>query len=410
MSAQIPIISTSDGILRIKKLIENKQGDKGRLEYISEALQKGKQLFHSDQNYLAKKIFANVEPSPVRKPSENEIKLKNVKRLISLKFGEPGRLQHILQSLQNNRKLYHSDEKYLELKTKELQRLAEGKKIRRKVREPIYPITEIEKEQETIFEPKSPPPMKEKITTSINIPDSLKEIEEAGLAPKPKESPNLIDLLEDSSRVNLAIDKERQKINKLKHDHEQLKVLRDELSQLIAYRQEYEIKINREKESLEREIKIEQEKVKEKDILVEELIKNQSKIIQTKTEREVLLKQIKIEKEKSEKDLKQEQVELDKVKKMYEELQNEIKLKEESLVKTIKENQEIKGEDVISGDSLEELINKSEDLKEIVREAELNKEKIDAMLKESKKMIEEQNRIIEAEKKLRKLKTDFDES
>ncbi|MFQ5440677.1 MAG: hypothetical protein ACE5DL_04355 [Nitrosopumilaceae archaeon] len=409
MSAQIPIISTSDGILRIKKLIENKQGDQGRLEYISETLQKGKPLFHSDQIYLTKKIFANVEPAPIQKPTENEIKLKKVKRLISLKLGEPGRLQHILQSLQKNRKLYHSDEEYIELKTEEFRRLTDGKKFRRK-RDVIPTVPKIEREFETFYEP-TPSVVKEKSPPKPpSIPDSLQEIEDAVLAPKPKEPSNLIDLLEDSSRVNLAIDKERQKINKLKHDHEQLKVLRDELSQLIAYRQEYEIKINREKESLEREIKIEQEKVKEKDRLVEELIKNQSKIIQTKTEREVLLKQIKIEKEKSEEDLNLEQVELDKVKKRYKELQNDIKIKEENLVKTIKESQKIKGDDVISGDSLDELISKSDELKEVVREAELNKDKIDAMLIESKKMIEEQNRIIEAEKKLRKLKSDFDES
>ncbi len=409
MSSEITRISTSDGILRIKKLIKNKQGDPGRLEYISETLQKGKPLFHSDQIYLNKKIFAYVTPALIEQPSEADIQLKKVKRLILLKIGEPGRLQHILQSLQSHKKLYQSDEKYIEFKNEEYVQFRAGKKIQRRVKTRIPTSPQPQKREES-YDPLSEIVKEQSTTPTPDIPERLQEIEEAVLSTKPKETSNLVDLLEDSSRVNLAIEKERQKINKLKNDHEQLKVQRDELSQLIAYRQEYEIKINREKDILENEIKIEQEKVNEKDRLVEELIKNQSKIIQTKTEREVLLKQIKIEKEKSELDLKGERDELELVKKVYEDLQKEIRSKEQKLVKTIEESQRITEADTIPGYDLEELKNKSDKLKEVVKEAEENKDKIDEVIRESKKLIEEQNRIIEAKKKLGKLKTDFDES
>lgn len=409
MSIELRRISTSDGILRIKKLIENKQGDKGRLEYISETLQKGRPLFHSDQIYLSKKIQADVEPAKIKKLTDTESKIKKVKRLISLRFGEPGRLQHILQSLQKDRKLYRSDEEYIETKNKEFLQVSGGKRLRRKTKETISYIPQPEKKEGVVYEPILEAPNEQQII-SPDIPKRLQEIEDAVLSTKPKESSNLVDLLEDDSRVNLAIEKERQKINKLKNDHEQLKIQRDELSQLIAYRQEYEIKINREKEILEKEIKIEQEKVNEKDRLVEELIKNQSKIIQTKTEREVLLKQIKIETQKSGVDLKTEQDELEKVKRTYGELQREIKSKEQELIKTIKESQQVQGDEITSGHNLEELKNRSDELKEVVREAEENKEKIDEVVRESKKLIREQKRIIDAEEKLNKLKTDFDES
>ncbi|MDH3278421.1 MAG: hypothetical protein OEM21_10025 [Nitrosopumilus sp.] len=409
MSTELQRISTHDGILRIKKLIQNNQGDKGRLEYIAETLQKGKPLFHSDQIYLNKKILADVSPAEIKKPTETDKKIKKVKRLISLRFGELGRLRYILQNLQSGKKIYHSDENYVELKTKEFLQFSEGKRLRRKIGAVIPTSPKPEKMEEIFYEPPTELPKEQSIIQQPDIPKRLQEIEEAVLS-KQKESSDLVDLLEDSSRVNLAIDIERQKINRLKSDHEKLKVQRDELSQLIAYRQEYEIKINHEKEILEKEIKMEQEKVNEKDKLVAELIKNQSKIIQTKTEREVLMKQIEIEKKKSDMDLAEEQNELKKVKKLYEVLQDEIKLKEKDLITTIKESQRITGEEITSGYNLEELKIRSEELKEVVKEAEKNKDAIEEVLKESKKLIEEQNRIIEAEEKLKKLKSDLDES
>jgi hypothetical protein len=135
LSSEIPQISTPDAILRIKKLIETNQGDPGRLQFISESLQKGKTLFHSDQIYLYKKISADVIPDPIKQPTEIDERLKNVKKL---NFGEPGRLRYILQSLQNNKKIYHSDEEYIELKIEQFHRLSEGKRLKRRIRSKIH--------------------------------------------------------------------------------------------------------------------------------------------------------------------------------------------------------------------------------------------------------------------------------
>ena len=336
MSSEIPQISTSDAILRIKKLIEKNQGDPGRLQFISESLQKGKTLFHSDQVYLFKKILANVIPTQRNQPTEIDERLKNVKRLVSLNFGDPGRLQFILQSLQKNRKLYHSDELYLEMKTEQFLRFSEGKRLKRRIRSKIP-----EPLEETFTKTVPQEITKTSITPpSQDVPERLQEIEDAVLSPETKGPSDLFDLLDSSPKINSEIGKERERISKVKLNHEQIKVQRDELSQLIVYRQEYEIKINREKELLENEIKIEQEKVKEKDKLVEELIKNQSKLIQTKTEREVLVEQIKIDKEKSEVELKKRQAELEELKKEYDFLQNEIKSRKQNLDNQINEQEE----------------------------------------------------------------------
>jgi trichohyalin len=331
LSSEIPQISTPDAILRIKKLIETKQGDPGRLRYISETLQKGKKLFNSDQIYLNKKISADVIPLEIKKPEEPNEKLQTVKKLIALKFGDPGRLRYILQCLQSNKKLYHTDENYLELKNEQFLEFSEGKRLKRRIRTSRKPET---------FEPVSEKVVEQPVTPPQDIPEKLQEIEEAVLSPEPEETSDLFDQLEDSPKFNLGIQREREKIGEIKHEHEQIKVQRDELSQLIVYRQEYEIKINREKEILENEIKIEQEKVKEKDKLVEELIKNQSKLIQTKTEREVLVEQIKIDKVKSEVELERKQEELEELKKEYEELQKEIESKKQDLDDQIKNQKE----------------------------------------------------------------------
>ena len=53
----ISVIQTLD---RIKQLIENEQGDPGRLRYIYEFIRKGKSLYRSDRQYLEKKINAEI--------------------------------------------------------------------------------------------------------------------------------------------------------------------------------------------------------------------------------------------------------------------------------------------------------------------------------------------------------------
>ncbi|MGD8432394.1 MAG: hypothetical protein PVG23_07470 [Nitrosopumilaceae archaeon] len=336
MTQELPLISTPDAILRIKKIIENKQGDPGRLQYISERLQSGKKLFHSDHIYLTNKISAEVIPIEIKEPNENDKKIKDVKRLIALKLGEPGRLAYILKTLEKNKDLYHSDEIYLKNKIEQFHEYTEGKRIKRRVRRAPEPehLEEI-KETVEIF-PKEKPHSE----PFEDIPEKLQGIEDAVLSEKPKKTSDLFDLIDDTHEVDLEIQQEREKISKLKANHEQIKIQHDELSQLIAYRQEYEQKINHEKEILEKEIKFEQEKVKEKDDLVAQLIKNQSKLLQSKTEREVLLEQIKIDKEKSEKQLAEMHRELDELKEEYEILQKEIKSKKENLEKQIRDQKE----------------------------------------------------------------------
>lgn len=335
MNPEVPQISTADAILRIKKLIDNHQGDPGRLRYISESLQKGKTLFHSDQIYLDKKISAKVIPIQIKKPTETDEKIKNVKKILALNLGDAGRLQHILQALERKRTLYHSDNLYFDSKMQQLQEFMEGKRLKQSFRPniPQRPIPEfIEK---PIFKPK--PEVKfEEIEQAI-IPE---EVTEKISSEEPIQSPDLVDQIETTSKVDFEIQQEREKIAELQQTQQENKIKRDELSQLIAYRQEYEQKLNLEKDRLQKEINIEQEKVKEKDKQVEELIKNQAKLIQSKAEREVLIEKIKTDKENSENELKEARDELELLKEQYEDLQNKLKLKKQILEDQIKEEKE----------------------------------------------------------------------
>jgi len=316
LSSEIYEITTPDAILRIKKLISQNQGDKGRLQYIMETLQKGKKLFHSDQIYLDKKISAIVILTQPSEPSATEEKLKNVKKLISLNFGDLERLRYMFQRLQKNKDLYNSDEKYLESKTEQITSLRQRKKFNHlmgsaitsspnpKINDEIFSnlgSEKFEKEQLGGF-----------LSKDMSILPTRDTIHESSTLSRDKSK--IVYRDDEYIHYNLEIENERQNISKLKLEDDQIKIQRDELSQLIAYRQEYEIKINRESEILEKETEFAQEEIKNKDILVEALITNQSKIIQIKTEREVLVEQFKIYKATGQEELEKKQKELEELK------------------------------------------------------------------------------------------------
>lgn len=296
-------------------MVEN-QGDKGRLRYIMETLQKGKKLFNSDQAYLNKKISAEVIPMPLTKPSENEEKLKYVKKLISLNFGDQERLRYILQRLQKNKSLYHSDDKYLKSKTEQIINLRQRKKIRLQKSSTIVPISQLNINDKISSRPISEKPVKEEQeeynpAKFFNLPDESKDSKPSF---KTKNKSDFFYKDEEAPNYDLEIENERHNISKLKLEEDQLKIQRHELSQLITYRQEYEIKINHELKIVESETKIAQEEIKNKDLLVEELIANQSKIIQIRSEREILVDQAKIYKTNGEKEIEKRQKELEELK------------------------------------------------------------------------------------------------
>ena len=107
-------LSNIEKIYFIDKLLDAGDGDTGRLSFIKECLENNKRLFKSDQKYLASKlehITIPEEPAP-----KQESLLDSVRELINSGIGDPGRLEHIYRMLDNGKELYSSDKKYLDSK------------------------------------------------------------------------------------------------------------------------------------------------------------------------------------------------------------------------------------------------------------------------------------------------------
>ena len=81
------------------------------------------------------------------------------------------------------------------------------------------------------------------IRSTYDIPQQLEAIEDAVLSKEPRKSSDLFDLIDEKSGESLEIQQEKEKLSQLKQKHEHVQIQREELAQLIEYRQKYEQKI-----------------------------------------------------------------------------------------------------------------------------------------------------------------------
>jgi len=107
-------LSNIEKIYFIDKLIEAGDGDTGRLSFIKESLENNKRLFNSDQKYLDSKL-AHVEIPEEPAPKEENL-IESIRELINSGIGDPGRLEHIYRTLDRGKELFKSDQKYLDEK------------------------------------------------------------------------------------------------------------------------------------------------------------------------------------------------------------------------------------------------------------------------------------------------------
>lgn len=356
----------------VKKLIETQGGDPGRLRYIYEFLQKGRQLYRSDRIYLEHKLQAEITIELPKPPSKQEELMKNIQKLLELKIGFPERLQFMKKCLEKNKPLFKTDQKYLEEKLqsipKKLQRRTKiqpqkfvlPKDIQTQERKPFVPKfipkftrsefsddyvnqlkTELFTAKETIQKLNSEleiakNTIREQETIIESQKQQLIELKKGILRPEEQKIPKSPEIEE----IEKKILEETNKIEEQKSISEQIAKQKEKLNELISYREEYENRVNREKEILDEQIKIEKEKIAEKDKLVEKLTKQQEELNQSRAEREVILNQIKQEQETVDKEIERQQRELEKAKAEY-----------EDLVKQFKEKQKVKKDKDESKDS-----------------------------------------------------------
>src|SRR5574338_534271 len=98
----------------VEKLMLTGKGDPGRLNHILTILKEGRRLYDSDQKYLDGKLSQEIGVQEKLKVEESI--LTKVHRLITSGNGDTGRLQFILESLKQGKTLYKSDQQYLEAK------------------------------------------------------------------------------------------------------------------------------------------------------------------------------------------------------------------------------------------------------------------------------------------------------
>ena len=345
-------------IKKVQHLIDTGIGDSGRLYHILEFLKNKKTLYNSDQIYLENKLdtsFSLKEESVI----ENEF-LPKIQHLIDAGNGDPGRLQHIYDTLENNKPLYYSDHIYLESKL--------NPSVSESSVPKIEPTKQAKKHVLTLRE----------VSTKLETKSEIR-----GTLPKGWNPNNDSNELETISK---NIKDEEEKIKGQQKISNEINLKKLNLTKLIYQRKEFEEKVNLEKSSLESDIKNEQFKIKTQTKLSEEINAQTEELLKVKKESTEIIKNINSEKLKistefaqQKKQLSQAKLEEEKIKKQAQKEQLILlKLTEEQksrLVEQTKIAHEIKSKQ-------SELKKTKQDFNEIT--FQVNKEK--AKFEESKKL------------------------
>jgi len=304
-------ITLTQTITKVEDLIDTGKGDSGRLNHILEFLKNNRPLYQSDQIYLENILNStfSVEEGPML---ENTL-LPKVKELIDSSNGDPGRLQHIYDFIENNRPLYCSDQEYLESKLRTLIKEPSINQVEslkpKQIKEYIPPPKEIPKKSE----PKS------KIQGSL--PKSW----------SPENNSKELDKISDK------IKDEQQKIEEQQKISDEINIQRTNLTELTSQRKENEQKVTQERSSLESQIKDEKLKIETQTKLSEEIISQKEELAKVKKERAQIVKNIDSEKTKISKEFVQQKRQLAQAKLKQEKIKKQLQNEQGFLSKIAKE-------------------------------------------------------------------------
>lgn len=338
-------------ITNVIHLIRNNKGDIGRLNFILETLEKNKPLYNTDKKYLEKKLDKNFEIIIEEEAPKKEDIIPTIKNIMDSGIGDPGRLQYIIIMLQKNKPLYKSDKKYLDEKIHAFDKLF-TEKIQKKQ---LIPIPHLEKIQEHYIESHEKPisSEKDKIISTLEIELEKSKSKIVQLEQIISEQKNKILILENKlaqyedfeknpslKELGEQIKLEEGKLSHQKILENKIKEERIRLTQLIAYREEYEQKVNHEKNLLDKQVKFEKQKISVKDELVDKLNKQQKALEQMKAERDVILEQIKLEGDKIKPEIEKLKNELKELNDEYEKMTKNFKEEKDDLNRKIKDQKE----------------------------------------------------------------------
>ena len=358
-------------IKEIEKLIESNSGDTGRLQHIADFLNKEKPLYKTDKAYLEKKLNSTITISPKKIIPKEDTSITQIKELIKKGKGDPGRLQHIIDTIQNERPTYLSDKLYLEnnFKIKITQKLKKDIETGRK--------------------------------TKLKVEDERKE---RAVMPKDWKP---IDTNLKIEKISEKLKTEEEKIEIQNNDSKDMGLQKSKLEQLTLARKNNEEKLKKERQLLEDKINDEKTLIQKQTKLSEDVDLQKEELLKVKEEKTKILKKIDSQKEviskelaMQKKQLVQAQIEQDKIEsqvdnektilsKMAQEQKTRL-MKQAKMAQQIKEKQ---AELEKTKQDYEQIISQVNDERKEIKESEKLKEEIKTMEKDLNKSVKDRLKI-----------------
>lgn len=309
----------------VEKLIASGKGDYGRLYHILTTLKQGRRLYDSDQKYLEGKLANEI--GVAQKPAVEEGLLTRIQNLINSGTGDTGRLQFILECIQQGKTLYHSDQKYLESKL--------GSKIEQQVRTDSDNIETLKSQvllaNQKISNLESL--LNKKINQLDTKPDERPEKPRptVGAMPKGWKPADLPDI----ETVRSQIKTEQERLDKEKTEADLLKIEQSKLMQIILNRQEFEKQVKIEHERLEQQIELERQSVMEQANLVEQIKSQELELEKAKKVRNDIVLQLHHEQARLSSDLQNQKETLSHVKSEYQKISSAITQEEQEIAQAV---------------------------------------------------------------------------
>lgn len=318
----------------VENLIAEGKGDYGRLTYILSVLNAGRKLYHSDQNYLDTKLAHQIGLEEKIKVDEGvESKIKH---LIASGKGDTGRLQFILESIQSGKRLYKSDQSYLEGKIGEKVNLEPSAKSQNTVdslKSQVLLANERIANLETILHNKV---HKLQDLKSEGVPKPA-AARSAGTMPKGWNQsggePDSVHLENIQQQITL----EQGKLDEEKIKADRLKIEQSKLMQIILDRKEFEKQVAIEQDRIQKQIEAERRTIQDQAKLMEQIKEQEAQLMRAKEERDSIAFQLQEEQLRLSGNIGKEKETLSQVRTEYEKITSEIKKEEIEIAKQVEQ-------------------------------------------------------------------------
>lgn len=316
----------------VENLISSGKGDYGRLNHILTVLKEGRRLYDSDKKYLDAKLASEI--GVPQKPLAEESIITKVQNLINSGNGDTGRLQFILDSLQQGKALYRSDQTYLESK------LGASLNIHSLSLQPDVGNTIENLKSQVLLANQKIANLESVLTDKINHladvkPNALPEKPRPMLGTMPKGWKPLTVQPNELEKVRNQIKVEQEKLDDEKTEADVLKIEQSKLMQIILNRKEFEKQVKIEHEKLEQQIELERQSVLAQAKIVEQIKTQESELAKAKKARDEIVLQLQQEQNRLYHDLQNQKDTLNDVKKEHQKISSELTKEEQQVAQEV---------------------------------------------------------------------------